>query len=312
MLKNAYLLARIGADTAENERSFGEKLPKIGDYPTGPQAQARCHGAALRRGGRGPHRAPSCGARRNAGGTTGGRAAPGLANLHFLQNLNFANIWRARSRLYQKFKTANFCKKICAWQHLSSSTRFASFCTAAISKFSQKIGLKNCEFRKISENFRKFWQILLIFWKNVILELCKGVQCVDLGESFPTNICLQKLASIQPRTSPSKSGSYYSIFFNRVLTYYRGGGGARRHVDKSRGGSKVKCRPSSIFFVRWSVSKLRKRTKGPPPIQISSFFDLNRGGQYGPLDDVYIPRNVDGRPKGLLQLYGFSRMLELL
>ena len=39
-----------------------------------------------------------------------------------------------------------FCKKICVWQHFSSSTRFASFCTAAISKFSQKIGLKNQQF----------------------------------------------------------------------------------------------------------------------------------------------------------------------
>ena len=36
MLKNAYLLAKIGADTAENERNFAENLPKIGNYPTGP------------------------------------------------------------------------------------------------------------------------------------------------------------------------------------------------------------------------------------------------------------------------------------
>ena len=35
-----------------------------------------------------------------------------------------------------------------------------------------------------------------------IKERCKGVHCVDLGESFPTHIYLQKLASIQPRTSP--------------------------------------------------------------------------------------------------------------
>ena len=33
---------------------------------------------------------------------------------------------------------------------------------------------------------------------------CKGVHCVDLGESFPTHIYLQKSASIQPRTSPVK------------------------------------------------------------------------------------------------------------
>ena len=37
MLKNAYLLAKIGADTAENERNFAENLPKIGNYPTGPR-----------------------------------------------------------------------------------------------------------------------------------------------------------------------------------------------------------------------------------------------------------------------------------
>ena len=33
MLKNAYLLAKIGADTAENERNFVKNLPKIGNYP---------------------------------------------------------------------------------------------------------------------------------------------------------------------------------------------------------------------------------------------------------------------------------------
>ena len=36
MLQNAYFLAKIGADTAENEQHFAEKLPKIGNYPTGP------------------------------------------------------------------------------------------------------------------------------------------------------------------------------------------------------------------------------------------------------------------------------------
>ena len=39
---------------------------------------------------------------------------------------------------------------------------------------------------------------------NEIAELCKGVHCVDLGESFPTHIYLQNFASIQPRTSPLK------------------------------------------------------------------------------------------------------------
>ena len=36
MLQNAYFLAKIGADTAKNERNFAENLPKIGNYPTGP------------------------------------------------------------------------------------------------------------------------------------------------------------------------------------------------------------------------------------------------------------------------------------
>ena len=35
MRQNAYLLAKIGADTAEYERNFAENLQKIGNYPTG-------------------------------------------------------------------------------------------------------------------------------------------------------------------------------------------------------------------------------------------------------------------------------------
>ena len=40
MLQNAYLLAKIGADTAENERHIAENLPKIGNSPTGPPPEA--------------------------------------------------------------------------------------------------------------------------------------------------------------------------------------------------------------------------------------------------------------------------------
>ena len=38
MLSNAYLLAKIGADTAENEQHFAEILPKTGNDPTGRTA----------------------------------------------------------------------------------------------------------------------------------------------------------------------------------------------------------------------------------------------------------------------------------
>ena len=54
--------------------------------------------------------------------------------------------------------------------------------------------------------------------KIEIRERCKGVHCVDLGESFPTNIYLQKSASIQPRTSPSKFGGKSSSLFIRLLS----------------------------------------------------------------------------------------------
>ena len=37
MLQNAYFLAKIGADTAENEQHFAEILPKTGNYPTEPE-----------------------------------------------------------------------------------------------------------------------------------------------------------------------------------------------------------------------------------------------------------------------------------
>ena len=39
MLQNAYFLAKIGADTAENEQHFAEILPETGNYPTGPRHQ---------------------------------------------------------------------------------------------------------------------------------------------------------------------------------------------------------------------------------------------------------------------------------
>ena len=42
--------------------------------------------------------------------------------------------------------------------------------------------------------------VFLVFWDS-IPKRCKGVHCVDLGESFQTSIYLQNLASIQPRTS---------------------------------------------------------------------------------------------------------------
>ena len=41
MLQNVYLLAKIGADTAENEQHFAKNLPKTSIYPTGPPGRRR-------------------------------------------------------------------------------------------------------------------------------------------------------------------------------------------------------------------------------------------------------------------------------
>ena len=45
MLQNAYFLAKIGADTAENEQHFAEILPKTGNQ-LAPQLDALRHGGA--------------------------------------------------------------------------------------------------------------------------------------------------------------------------------------------------------------------------------------------------------------------------
>ena len=53
--------------------------------------------------------------------------------------------------------------------------------------------------------------------KNEITELCKGVHCVDLGESFQTHIHLQNFVSIQPRTSPLKFAAAFRPVRRRAL-----------------------------------------------------------------------------------------------
>ena len=60
--------------------------------------------------------------------------------------------------------------------------------------------------------FNRKKQLAIFDEKLEIRERCKGVHCVDLGESFPTSIYLQNLASIQPRTSPVKFARTPSSF----------------------------------------------------------------------------------------------------
>ena len=78
-----------------------------------------------------------------------------------------------------------------------------------------KFAAKNHRF---GEKTAAFAKKMATFLKNAkfdenfeIRERCKGVHCVDLGESFPTSIFLQNLVSIQLKTSPETSNFYFTI-----------------------------------------------------------------------------------------------------
>ena len=72
------------------------------------------------------------------------------------------------------------------------SSRFVRVINAKFDEENGKIGNSFIQSRKNVDDFGL---------KFEIEERCKGVHCVDLGESFPTHIFLQNLASIQPITS---------------------------------------------------------------------------------------------------------------
>ena len=76
------------------------------------------------------------------------------------------------------------------------------FETRHVPSFRDTTRSKNDEFFRDKGVFRDWRERIRVF--VVILELCKGVHCVDLGEGFQTHIYLQTFASIQPRTSPVK------------------------------------------------------------------------------------------------------------
>ena len=62
------------------------------------------------------------------------------------------------------------------------------------------------------KNVDDFW---LKFWD---LSGAEDVNIIDLVKSFPTSIYLQKSASIQPRTSPSKFGGKFNSLFCCLLS----------------------------------------------------------------------------------------------
>ena len=86
------------------------------------------------------------------------------------------------------------------------------------------------------------------------------MHCVDLGESFPTSIYLQKSASIQPRTSPSKFGGKFNSVFTSLLSLRRRGGTAGARVgSEQRGAGRDIATPSSTGC--WSRRDRTPRTR---------------------------------------------------
>ena len=152
-------------------------------------------------------------------------------------SMNFANIGRRPKFALSSYQTRTGLQ-IRDLKYQSSSSKFQNFELAnlrtflnfrtspyhfpAIYQFSKNAAFwKNPEkiwpkFSKNSANLAKFARLKIFAKKKTaknsaifnekieIRERCKGVHCVDLGESFPTSIYLQNLASIQPRTSPVK------------------------------------------------------------------------------------------------------------
>ena len=121
---------------------------------------------------------------------------------------------------------------------------------------------------------------LAIFDEKIeIRERCKGVHCVDLGESFTTRIYLQKSASIQPRTSPSKFGGkiqynirftpYPSVapppaaIFRKTSSWYSGASATKCEMEAARASESRKlktvqtfCKAALIFPVTVAKSDL--------------------------------------------------------
>ena len=156
MLSNAYVLAKFRFDTAENEPA--KKVAKFANFPRPATISARTQ---PRRQSASPRRPRSRGAQ---------AFSKQFAKLAFFLQ-NFANFWRARSRLYQNeilqenMRSTAFFKlyKICILLHrcnlkIFAKNRFEK--TAIFVKFQQK----NCKCRKICKILSNFKNFSLRIW----------------------------------------------------------------------------------------------------------------------------------------------------
>ena len=118
--------------------------------------------------------------------------------MHF-SKMHFSKILQIFGGLVLGCIKTKFCKKTCVWQHFSSSTRFASFCTAAISKFcKKKLVWKTAIFVKFQQKIVQMSQNLQNF---ATFQKCQLDNLVDFEKCCKTHIFLQKSEPIQPKTS---------------------------------------------------------------------------------------------------------------
>ena len=151
MLQNAYFLAKIGADTAENEQHVAEILPKTGNYlhrRARPPGQARRGGAA-----------ETDSLTRTAGPTVE----------------VVASFWHNFGKMLLVFGCigTDFCKKRCVLQNLSKSTRLSSWHfwnLANFCKFCDSCNFFCWNFTKIADFSNRF------FAKILRLQRCKSMQ----------------------------------------------------------------------------------------------------------------------------------------
>ena len=118
MLKNAYSLAKNGADTAENEQQFANILPKFCRSVAGARPAGRRR-AMPRRPGSGARRAPrrtTSGVPRTSTHYACSSVALGLRVLKYV-------LWTVRSQLYR----SRFCKQTLILHNILY-TIFAHFC----------------------------------------------------------------------------------------------------------------------------------------------------------------------------------------
>ena len=123
-----------------------------------------------------------------------------------------------------------------------------------------RIFLKNAIFSEILLKTYSDLLIFIVLAKFAIAELCKGVHCVDLGESFQTQIYVQNLDSIPPRTSPDKFAVWLALASRDMGSFL-----SEVHAKNPRFGV-IKTNPKNFIVIHFA---------GPVEYTSTSFVEKN-------------------------------------